>query len=182
MAIIWMFLVLIVSAPGQAQETLRHLPVVAIEYPPFVSQELPGSGVSFVLLNRLLAPHGWYAEGDFLPPARAAQRVQEADSWVLSFFPAPSRPDVTVVKLGEADIRYSLFRRREKAPFRWQSLNELQGRSVVMHRQSADSADAHAFREAGMEVVFVNELEQAVQMVLSGRADYLLAAEETGFY
>src|SRR5690606_12371381 len=127
-----------------------------------------------------LAVHGWQAEPVFLPPARAAQRVLEANDWLLSFYPPADHAEPVVLKA--AAIKYSLFRRTQPQPFRWQNPAELGPGVLVVTRQLPGSKELNYFRDADFEVIYVNQIEQAVQMLLAGRADYMLTPEDTGWY
>lgn len=154
--------------------------VIVIEYPPFITQQQPDFGTSFHILTRQLAPHGWRAEPLFLPSARAAQRLRESNDWLLSFYP-PS-PEAPLVVLKAAELKYSLFRRTRPEPFRWNNPAELEPGVLVLTRPLPGSKELDYFRDADLQVMYVNQIEQAVQMLLAGRADYMLAVEDTGQY
>lgn len=155
-------------------------PVIVIEYPPFITQQQPDFGTSFRILTEQLAGHGWQAKPVFLPPARAAQRLLESNDWLLSFYPPASAIPPVVLKT--AEIKYSLFRRRQSEPFQWQNPTDIKPGVLVVTRQLPGSKELDYFRTADLQVVYVNQIEQAVQMLLAGRADYMLAAEDTGWY
>lgn len=178
--IFWV-LVFLLSIVGKVAAETR-VPVVVIEYPPFISESEPGFGLSFNILSQQLEPLGLQTEAIFLPAARALQRVQEAESWLFSFYPPVNNPHTEQLVLQAADIRYSLFRRHRDEPFRWQHPRELGGGALVTTRQSPGNEDLAYFQQAGLEILYVNHIEQGFQMLLSGRADYLLGAEETGRY
>ncbi len=165
-----------------ASDRMTSLPVIVIEYPPFITEHTASYGLSFSVLTRQLAPYGYLPEPVFLPPARAAQIVNQSQDWLLSFFPADKNPNAELVILESAAISYSLFRMPQQQSFHWDDLQELKGATVVTTRQSAGSDDHNAFRKAGLTMMFVNEIGQAIQMVLAGRADYALTTKETGEY
>lgn len=171
------------DTPVVTSETIGHrnvASVIVIEYPPFITQQQPDFGTSFRILTEQLAGHGWQAKPVFLPPARAAQRLLDSNDWLLSFYPPASAIPPVVLK--SAAIKYSLFRRSRPEPFRWQNPVELGSGVLVVTRQLPGSKELDYFRTADLQVVYVNQIEQAVQMLLAGRADYMLAAEDTGWY
>ncbi|QQD24952.1 hypothetical protein GJQ55_10930 [Venatoribacter cucullus] len=188
-AFLSVFFLVFLSSQSQASDTPATTtntghgnvaPVIVIEYPPFISQQQPDFGMSFRILTEQLAVHGWQAEPVFLPPARAAQRVLEANDWLLSFYPPADHAEPVVLKA--AAIKYSLFRRTQPQPFRWQNPAELGPGVLVVTRQLPGSKELNYFRDADFEVIYVNQIEQAVQMLLAGRADYMLTTEDTGWY
>ncbi|WP_430461432.1 hypothetical protein ACQUQU_01260 [Thalassolituus sp. LLYu03] len=164
--------------------TARYLaPVIAIEYPPFTTQDLEGDGVSLDVLRGLLADKGWAFEVDFLPPVRAALDVAAPGNWLLSFFPPrEGYPHIQKVILKDADILFGIFRHRKPEPFSWQSLDELRGHTLVTTRTLSNSPVLQPFVNAGLKLVLVNTLDQGVQMMVADRADYVLTTRETGYY
>lgn len=166
---------------GYAAEPFEAL-VIGLEYPPFVSMKVPGYGKAVRALRHRL-PENWQIRMRMLPSARASTILRNSDDWLFSFFP-PREGDTHIRKLivqGD-DIRYSLFRRREPGDFRWASLSELAGSTVASTRTLSDSPLKKMFTEAGMTFIPVNDIGQGLMMLVAGRTDYLLTAEDTGFY
>lgn len=171
------------SVQAEERGSVAPVPVLAIEYPPFTAAAMAENGLSFQLLATLLPAPRWQLQPIFLPPARAATEVMVTDGWLLSFFPPRQLPGhVRRLVLKNADIQFGLFRHRQEVPFRWQSLEDLAGHSVVTTRTLENSPVLTPFVKAGLHPVLVNSLDQGVQMIISGRADYLLAVRETGLY
>lgn len=189
-AFLSVFSLALLAIPSQASDTpitttenagnSKIAPVIVIEYPPFITQQQPDFGTSFRILTEQLAGHGWLAQPVFLPPARAAQRILEGNDWLLTFYPPAQHAEPVVLKA--AEIKYSLFRRSRPEPFRWQDPAELGPGVLVVTRQLPGSKELDYFRNADLEVIYVNQIEQAVQMLLAGRADYMLTVEDTGWY
>lgn len=175
------FFIVFFNFCANAQE-LTPIPVVAIEYPPFVSEHEPHQGSAVFYLKEFLHAYGWQPELEFLPPARAAIKVTEDTTWMLSYVPPSGDPQAKRLILKEAAIRYGFFRYREKERFYWQDLTELAGKTFITTRQENKNIDAQSFRQAGLKILYVDSLEQGFQMLLAGRADYVLSAEETGYY
>ena len=164
---------------------IRNAPldVVAMEYPPYTSAHMPGQGLTFIALRKQLQHSGWRINPVFLPPARAVRQLFNDRDWLLSIY-APDRQtsDVDVIPLPGARFAYSLFRRRAASDFRWQSLKDLSGHSLTMTRALNDSDEVRRYRQAGLTVLFVDNIRQGLQMLLSGRTDFLLTTRETGHY
>src|SRR5690606_33054698 len=121
-------------------------PAIVIEYPPFISQQQPDFGMSFRILTEQLAVHAWQAEPVFLPPARAAQRLLEATGWLLSCYPPADTAEPVV--LNAAAIKYSLLRRTQPQPYRWQNPAELGPGVSVVTRQLPGSKELNYSRDA----------------------------------
>ena len=164
-------------------DAVTRIQVLAIEYPPFTSSGSVADGLSFVRLNRILQPYGWRAIAEFLPPARAPMEVNQTAAWLASFFPPKiGSPHVEVVIVAPAAIRMGLFRQRKSGGFSWQALSELRDSSLATIRSDSSSAYVTPFVKAGMNMVFVNSIEQGIQMLAEGRVDYVLTVEDTGWY
>ncbi len=176
-----LFLLGLTASRMYAAEPYEAL-VIGIEYPPFVSMKVPGNGKAVRALRQRL-PDNWTLRMRMLPSARASTIVRNSDDWLFSFFP-PRDSDVHIRKLivqGD-DIRYSLFRRREPGEFSWNSISDLAGSTVASSRTLEDSPLKEMFTAAGMTFIPVNDIGQGLRMLVAGRADYLLTAEDTGFY
>src|SRR5690606_39378694 len=73
-------------------------------------------------------------------------------------------------------------RRTQPQPFRWQNPAELGPGVLVVTRQLPGSKELNYFRDADFEVIYGNQIDQAVQMLLAGRSDYMLTTKDTGWY
>jgi len=169
----------VVSAE-QADKTL--LKVTAMDYPPYTAEYLPGYGHSFVALQKALAGSDWQAEPLFLPPARASSWLEKQDDWLISIFPPGSMAGVELIALPGERIPFSLFRLRQSGDFKWGSLSELAGKSVIMTRTPGETKNIEAYRKAGLEPIFVNDIEQGMKMLRNQRGDYLLTTLATGHF
>lgn len=185
LALLSVIAVLIMGSNHSAERAPQpvHIRVLAIEYPPFTSAGTDGDGLSFRLLNQLLKPYNWYAGAEYLPPARAPLAVNKSSGWLASFFPARADSEhAQVITLAPAAIRMGLFRQRQQTPFRWSSLDELKGKTLATIRSGSAGAFITPFIDAGMQPVFVNNLDQGILMLAEGRVDYVLSVEDTGWY
>lgn len=161
----------------------RPINVVAIEYPPYTTSNHPDRGLSFEVLRQSLATSDFVIEEIFLPPARAAIYTQSDQGWLLSLFPPPAKsPHVQKIVYQRARIPYSLFRRHQTQPFRWDNLNELAGGSVALTRTPNNNQSLVKYRAAGLTPVFINTLDQGIQMLLESHVDYVLTTQDTGLY
>ncbi len=173
------FLVGLWPSYGEAAKVAK---VIAIEYPPYVSEYAEGNGVSVALLRERLARAGWQLSLRFYPPARASSETSQTDRWELSFFPPQGDTTKAPVNIGDASIHYSFFRLKKPEPFKWSNLSELRGKTLITIRPLSNSVDNDTFTRAGLKLVFVNSIEQGFRILASGRADYLITAEETGWF
>lgn len=161
----------------------RAINVVAIEYPPYSSSAATSRGLSFETLRHALSGSDFVIQDVFLPPARAAIYTQSDQGWLLSLFPPPAKsPHVQKIVYQRARIPYSLFRRHQTQPFRWENLNELAGGSVALTRTPNNNQSLVKYRAAGLTPVFINTLDQGIKMVLESHVDYVLTTQETGLY
>jgi len=173
------FLASAVSAEDAAKILLK---VTAMDYPPYTAEYLPGYGYSFVALQTALSGSDWQAEPLFLPPARASSWLEKQDDWLISIFPPGSMAGVELIALPGERIPFSLFRLRQPGDFKWNSLSELAGKSVIMTRTPGETKNVEAYRKAGIEPVFVNDIEQGMKMLRNQRGDYLLTTLATGHF
>lgn len=173
------FLASAVSADDSDKILLK---VTAMDYPPYTAAYLPGYGHSFVALQTALSGSDWQAEPLFLPPARASSWLEKQDDWLISIFPPGSMAGVELIALPGERIPFSLFRLRQPGDFKWNSLSELAGKSVIMTRTPGETKNIEAYRKAGIKPIFVNDIEQGMKMLRNQRGDYLLTTLATGHF
>ena len=176
LALLFSFSVVANDVPASA------LQVMAMEYPPYTSAELPGNGHSFQALNKALTGSQWAIEPLFYPPARAATWLANHDNWLLSIFPPASMDGVELIALPGERFPFSFFRLKQPGEFKWNNLSELAGRSVIMTRTPGSAKNLDGYRNAGLELIFVNNIEQGMKMLSNKLADYLLTTLATGQY
>lgn len=174
---------LLLLASLSAWSAEKNAAVIAIEYPPFVSQAEPNGGISTGLLKEKLERAGWSYAISFYSPLRAHHETEQQD-WLLSFYPPSGDINASAILLGEAKIYYGLFRNKQQGEFAWRDLAELKGKTVATIRSQTTSSgqDQETFLQAGMKVVFIDTIDQAVLMLNSRRIDFLLTADATGWY
>lgn len=161
--------------PAHAQE-METFKVVAIEYPPLLGRQLDGYGTLFVLLNEYANAHFKVKIiPDFIPPARA-QKVVYTGQWCLTTYPPQEGDqDTFFIPLRPEPIKLGLYRKHHPAnrqPFKWDKLSELHGGSIAILRSNIKSQFHHDLTDAGLEIIYVETPEQAIQLLLNGRIDY----------
>lgn len=166
--------------------SVTSIEVLAIEYPPFTSTQLADFGLSFRLLHTSLISTSFKIQPRFLPSARAQKQV-DSGQWLASFYPptAPVPAAYQKVPLAEGLLQIGLFRRMPESPasaFRWSTLGELAGWKVAIGRRSHEGPLSQALTQASVEVVPVDGLNQAFQLLDRGRVDAVFAEKLSGFF
>ena len=150
--------------------------VIAVEYPPYTSSTEPHFGKSFELLSAYAQKHFHLPITPmFLPPARANRIVKESN-WCLTFYPPPQGHDLAkFVPLSNEIVRFGFYRLLQPGIFQWQSLNELNGKLVALLRPNVKGQLHQDLINAGINLVFVESVEQGIQLLLKRRVDYAFA-------
>lgn len=201
-----------VAADTVPAADLPVIRVIAIEYPPYTSQYLPGSGSAFrglryqleqASLNRAGRPEqadeaattfeAGQRETDgllrpyFLPPARADYLIKSG-RWSASFYPPKAdMPHYIYFPYGRKPVDLGLFRRTSERPWP-QQLEGLQGRVAIGRRWGdRDGEDmtgplARKLRATNLDPVPVDSLYQAFMLLSYGRVDYVFAEKVAGYY
>lgn len=151
--------------------------VLAIEYPPFTGMGLPGHGLSFRLLQAYAQKHMKVdVRPKFLPPARVQVLLREGE-WCLSFYP-PKGNNVELsgfMPLSDQWVDLGLFRRARTDRFFWNELEDLHGGKVAIFRTATLGKLHTRFWQAGLDLVFIDHLEQAFKLLINNRVDYVFA-------
>ncbi|MFC3093434.1 hypothetical protein DRW07_04320 [Alteromonas sediminis] len=147
--------------------------VLAVEYPPFTTNSEINEGIAFAVLRDRTRQSSinWVAE--FVPPARAHKRIQQGD-WCASFYPAFGDNKYTSLALTSDPIKIGLIRKTQRIPFSWADLEAFSGNSIALLRSGQDSVFVKQFEDAGMQVIFVENIDAAAKMVLLDRADFAM--------
>ncbi|GAB2918086.1 hypothetical protein [Rheinheimera gaetbuli] len=151
--------------------------IIAVEYPPFSSSEIPGGGLTFDLLRNQYGENIVF-KPLFLPPARAAKVLATSD-WCGSFFPPGEQVPALKWPLSEHQIKIGLYRRKQADDFRWTKLSELSG-SVALLRIGTDSPFSRQFNDAGLNIVWVESPEQGIELLIKQRVDYSMGDDMLG--
>jgi polar amino acid transport system substrate-binding protein len=166
------FIVLIqFSDIGHATNS-QIIDVIAVEYPPFTSSSIKHGGILFELLHKVTTNEKLQWSPFIVPPSRAEQLIS-SNNWCASFYPI-TRENISFeqYKLSDELVKLGLFRGKLESEFQWSNLDELQGKSISLLRTSEKSAFAQQFISAGLKVVFVENVDIALKMLLKQRVDY----------
>lgn len=153
-----------------ASERDNIINVIAVEYPPFTTSNHPEGGMAFELLNDLTSNEKITWKPFFLPPKRAYKTIETGD-WCASFYPVFGQNEFTKYELGKESIKIGLVRLSKSSPFIWSSLDELKGNIVFLLRTGSNSKFAMKFKNSGMNIVYVENIQAAVDMVILKRGD-----------
>lgn len=156
---------------ASSHATERRYDILAVEYPPFSSETMLSGGLVFQLLNVKLG-NSVKLKAIFVPPARAAAMIKE-DNWCASFYPPTDEIVSEKWPLTEHTVKIGLYRLKQATPFSWQHLSELTG-TVALLRTREHSPFSQQFIDAGLNVVWIEEPSQGVELLLKGRVDYSL--------
>ncbi|WP_430461431.1 hypothetical protein ACQUQU_01255 [Thalassolituus sp. LLYu03] len=182
----WFFLLAFLPCAwvfGQNESTQQTVQVIAFDYPPYLQAAADDGGLSFQALRAALLGSDWLVEPLFLPSARASHLLANDEHWLASFMPPPAGSgDVDRVPLNNTRVKSGLFRIPGPGAFIWSELSELSGHSVMITRTATMGGLADQLKDAGLLVIPINGIDQGLSMLLSGRSDYLLSLEQTGYY
>jgi len=159
-----------ISSASAAKETID---VIAIDYPPFTSKNSPDYGISFSLLSKYAKEHMQVSVLPyFLPPARAQHTITKGD-WCLSFYPPSTGNELSrFIPLSDDMIQLGLYRIKASSAFTWEQLSELKGKSVALLRANTRGKMHQRFIDAGLNIVYVESVEQGIMLMLKYRVDF----------
>lgn len=170
--VIFLLLSLICFSSFSGNERIK-VDVIAVDYPPYTSPQLLGYGSNFSLLSQYAQSHLRVSLTPlFLPPARA-NRVINDGHWCMSFYP-PRKDNkfARFVPLSDSIVKMGFYRLRKKDSFHWTDLKELSGKIVALLRPNVIGKMHQGFIDAGLQIVYVESVEQGLHLVLKNRVDY----------
>lgn len=150
-----------------------NVDVIAVDYPPYTSPKSPNNGSSFYLLDKYAKLHFRVSLSPlFLPPARANLLIKKGQ-WCLSFYPPVEDNNLSrFVPLSDDTVSLGLYRLKESTRFYWKDLNDLRGKIVALLRPKTIGKMHQVFLSAGIQLVYVESIDQGLQLVLKKRVDY----------
>jgi polar amino acid transport system substrate-binding protein len=150
-----------------------NIDVIAINYPPYTSPSAPDYGSNFSLLSKYAKSHLRVSITPlFLPPARA-NRIIKDGHWCLSFYPPRNDNKLSrFVSLSDNLVSIGFYRLKKKESFQWSKLEELSGKMVAILRSNIIGKIHQSLINAGLKIVYVETIEQGLQLVLKSRVDY----------
>ena len=145
--------------------------VLALEYPPFLSKNMPSSGYAFELLESKLTGYSIEPNPVIVPPARA-QRMIRTGRWCVSFYPPKQGPlSSNFFPLGET-IDVLLISVSEPESFSIQDEQKFEGRSVAVLRPEKHGTIHQKLITTGLRLVYVESIYQGLDMLQKGRVDF----------
>lgn len=156
----------------------KEIDILAVEYPPYTTQNEDDLGISFRILDEYL--HG-RAEIQinplFLPPARL-QTLIARGQWCASFYPAPvENENVVFLALKPEPLKIGLYHRFNDPLINWTSLEQLKGYKVALLRSDTNTKFIQKIVQNGVKPVFVDTVEQGIRMLESERVDAAIGDE-----
>lgn len=151
----------------------QRVEVIAIDYPPFISETAPGFGTAFIQLREWLDTTNLNIDPvlKLLPPARANRTVNQ-ESYCASFYPPKSQDQRTFVAFNDKQIEIKLVRRNAEGTFAWTAGSYFTGSRIAVLRNYGQSPLFQDFDKAGAELVPVETVDQGMEMLRLGRVDY----------
>jgi polar amino acid transport system substrate-binding protein len=169
-------LICLFSVPGAFANAPKVLDVIAVEYPPYTGASLPDGGQAFRMLRELIASKNLpiIINPRFLPPARAQHAVDTTD-WCIALYPPSPGTSFVFHRIGETSLFLRLVRQKSEDAFSWDAPTYFAGKKIALLRTKSMADYWQPYKEAGAEFVFVETLEQAMNMVVRGRVNYAVA-------
>ncbi len=158
-----------------------YFPVLAIEYPPFTTEDHPEGGMLIAELATKTASFNLLPKPVFMPLVRVQRTLQEGN-WCTSLAPPLDPQHYPSVFTGLEHLAFHLYRIKQQTRFHWQDSRELQGREVALLRSMEGTIVTQRLLQSGINPVYVNSLAQALKMVAKKRIDYALADEHSYQY
>ncbi|MCZ4336372.1 hypothetical protein [Shewanella colwelliana] len=158
-----------------------ELNVIAIDYPPFTTENIEGdNGIAFRLLQQALSDSELTVNPDIYSTARAHKLIRTGQ-WCASFYPPKEATEQLVnIPLAVQPIKLGLYRKRQESPFRWDDLSELGGSQVAYLRAVARDGIGLDMTNAGLVIFNVESVRQGLQLLAKGRVDYAFADNVSG--
>lgn len=148
--------------------------VLAIEYPPFTTSQVRSNGIAFELLEKAALGDTIEWRAVYAPPRRAAEMIVSGE-WCASFYPVDKSIQSRSITLSKSEVSIGLVRQAQPVPFTWTGLSELKGKSVALLRTRENSVFVSQFIDAGLDVIFVENIETGIKMVKKSRVDFSLS-------
>lgn len=153
---------LVLSVPLYAKD------VIAIEYPPFTSEKENRGGIAFELLFHAYPDENFKVE--ILPPKRAFRRISNGQ-WCYSFYPPVQGDEFQSILLSNQHIKIGLVRLKQNIDFEWTALSDLKKLKVALLRTGDNSLFARQFSKAGLTIIYVETVDQGVNLLRKKRVD-----------
>lgn len=167
---------LLISFACNAMTEKPSLSVLAIEYPPFTTVNVPDRGINFRLLANAVG-HKFTIKPIFVPPARAGQVLQDSP-WCVSFYPPKDMDDsVAFIPLSDQRVQMAFYRAANTSE-RISSLHQLTNERIAVLRVKALGPFHQPLIDVGAKLLMVESIAQGLDLLTFGRVDYVMADDD----
>ncbi len=133
-----------------AQAQARKVEIATLDWPPYVSAQLPEEGATSAVLKAAFTAAGYQAHLQFLPWKRAVDATAAHDDGVQAFFPGyhcKQRPGLIASQsLGNGPLGIAELAAK---PVAWSSLDDLSGKTIGVVQGYANTEDFDARAKDG---------------------------------
>jgi len=150
--------------------SVHKVDVIAIDYPPFITQSETSLGITFELLEKRLAELKLLElRPNILPPARAQTELTKSD-WCLSFYPPAPSEFIERIPLSEDKVLLGFVSKQQQVT--WQDFKYFKQKRLAMLRATITEGIQGQLKQAGAVIVPVETVEQGINLLLKGRVDF----------
>lgn len=150
--------------------SVHKVDVIAIDYPPFITQSEPSLGITFELLEKRLAELKLLElRPNILPPARAQTELTKSD-WCLSFYPPAPSEFIERIPLSEDKVLLGFVSKQQQVA--WQDFKYFNHKRLAMLRATITEGIQGQLKQAGAVIVPVETVEQGINLLLKERVDF----------
>ncbi|TLX48799.1 hypothetical protein C1E24_01455 [Pseudoalteromonas phenolica] len=166
----WILIVISCILTVKSFASVHKVDVIAIDYPPFISQSEPSHGITYELLERKLANLKLIKlRPRFLPPARAQTELTKS-GWCLSFYPPAPSEFIERIPLSEDKVLLGFISKQQQVT--WQNFKYFKQKRLAMLRATITEGMQGQLKQAGAVIVSVETVDQGINLLLKGRVDF----------
>jgi len=166
----WIIIVISCILSFKSFASVHKVDVIAIDYPPFITQSGPSLGITFELLEgRLSELKLLELRPNILPPARAQTELTKPD-WCLSFYPPASSEFIERIPLSENKVLLGFVSKQKQVS--WPDFKYFNHKRLAMLRATITEGMQGQLKQAGAIIVPVETVEQGINLLLKGRVDF----------
>ena len=166
----WILIVICCALSFKSFASTHKVDVIAIDYPPFITQSEQSYGITYELLERKLANLKLIKlRPRFLPPARAQTQLTKSD-WCLSFYPPAPSEFIERIPLSEDKVLLGFISKQQQVA--WQDFKYFNHKRLAMLRTTITEGIQGQLKQAGGVIVPVETVEQGINLLLKGRVDF----------
>jgi len=162
---------ILLSSPLQADKG-RTVTITTLEFPPYVSAEIPGYGWAWQVAKQALEHQGYQAELQIYPWARAVKMVERGEIDALYIANKTTEREHWARFSEQVGEESSVLWKKQKSQIRFDDLEELKQFRIAGLRASSQ---LKFLVERGIDVQPVNNFQQGLKMLNGDRVDLLVA-------